>query len=105
MGEQNLFLEIDEEMGKVGGSDYRLYEGSRLWHSPEANPRSYYPDNVPVKYKWNDKTLTLIQPVETSTRMQKEIRLTPSISVSKIEGVYRIHNKNSMAYKIFAVGG
>lgn len=93
VGERNLFLEIKEEMGKVMGGDYRLYGGARLWHSPEAYPRSYYPDNVSVEYKWNDKTLTLIQPMETTTGMQKEIRLTPDISSNSIEVVYRIHNK------------
>jgi hypothetical protein len=93
IGEKNLFLEIEEEIGKTGGDNHRLYGGARIWHSPEENPRSYYPDNVPIKFEWDNKTLTLIQPVETSTGMQKEINLTMADSGNKVEVVYRIYNR------------
>ncbi|MCL4377088.1 MAG: DUF4380 domain-containing protein [Actinobacteria bacterium] len=92
--EQNLLLEIGEELGKIGGDNYRLYGGSRLWHSPEASPRSYYPDNIKVDHNWDGKCLKLMQPVETTTGMQKEINLIPSDSGASIEVIYRIYNKN-----------
>lgn len=91
--EKNLLLELEGDMGNIGGDDYRLYGGSRLWHSPEANPRCYYPDNVPVEYKWDGKKLTLIQPIEITTGMQKEINLKMAEKGSKIEVVYNIHNR------------
>jgi hypothetical protein len=92
-GQKNLLLELKDEMGKKGGDEFRLYGGSRIWHSPEANPRSYMPDNDPVEYKWNGKTLRLIQPVEAKTGMLKEMFITMSSSENKIEIVYRIYNK------------
>ena len=91
--QKNLLLELKDEMGQKGGDEFRLYGGSRLWHSPEANPRSYIPDNYPVDYKWDGKTLKLIQPVESKTSMQKEMAITMSSSENKIEVVYRIYNK------------
>jgi hypothetical protein len=92
-GERNLLLELKDEMGKTGGEDFRLYGGSRLWHSPEVNPRSYMPDNEPVNYKWDNGTLRLTQQTESKTGMQKEIMLKMSDAENKIEYTYRIYNR------------
>ena len=92
--ERNLFLGLTEQMGKRGGETFRIYGGARLWHSPEDNPRSYMPDNKPIKHKWDGKTLNLLQPVEIATGMQKEMNITIAPSENKIEIVYRIYNKN-----------
>lgn len=92
-GEKNLLLELKEEIGKTGGEDFRLYGGSRLWHSPEANPRSYMPDNEPVGYSWNNNILKLTQLTESKTGMQKEIMLKMLDSENKIEYTYRIYNR------------
>ena len=93
VGEKNLLLELKDEMGKTEGNDFRLYGGARIWHSPEVNPRSYMPDNDPVAYKWDGKTLNLMQPLEIATGMQKEIIITLASSGNKVEVVYRIYNK------------
>ncbi|MBM3705263.1 MAG: hypothetical protein FJW66_01930, partial [Actinobacteria bacterium] len=58
IGAQNMFREFEEELGKKGGRDYRLYGGTRFWHGPEASPRCYFPDNNSVSYSWNGKELT-----------------------------------------------
>ena len=94
IGEQNLFLEIEDEVGKSGGNNYRLFGGSRLWHSPEANPRSYIPDNDPIIYQWKNNVLKLVQNIEKETGMLKEISLKMSNYSNKIEVNYKIHNKN-----------
>ncbi len=44
---KNLLHEVEEDAGKTGGSEFRLYGGHRLWVSPEVE-RTYYPDNTPV---------------------------------------------------------
>jgi hypothetical protein len=75
-GGNNLFAEIPEQLGKVGGSDWRLYGGHRLWHAPEAEPRTYFPDNQTVAYTWENNVLTLSQPPETTTGITKEIRIS-----------------------------
>lgn len=90
----NVFLEIDSQIGKTGGNDYRLYGGTRIWHSPEDSTRSYYPDNFPVKYDCNRNILRLLQDVESSTGMQKEILLKLEERSNKVEVVYKIYNKN-----------
>src|SRR5437899_4233208 len=65
VGGQNLFKEFKAQLGKTGGEQWRSYGGHRLWHAPEAPTRTYFPDNVPVKYTWDGKTLKLTQPIET----------------------------------------
>jgi hypothetical protein len=91
---QNLFREFEDQVGKIGGDDYRLYGGTRFWHGPEENPRCYYPDNVPVKYEWDGKTVRLLQDVEATTGMQKEIFITMDPNKDNAGIRYRIHNKN-----------
>ena len=43
VGEENEFKEYEELMGRTGGAEWRIYGGHRLWHAPEARPRTYYP--------------------------------------------------------------
>ncbi len=54
-----------------------LHGGHRLWHSPEAFPRTYVPDETPPMVEPIDGGVRLTQPVEAATGIQKslEIRL------------------------------
>ncbi|MBP5639699.1 MAG: hypothetical protein J6X55_09490 [Victivallales bacterium] len=45
-GSDNIFRILPVSEG--GKDEFQLYGGHRLWHSPEAKPRSYVPDNNPV---------------------------------------------------------
>lgn len=94
VGKKNLFLEIENDIGKTGGKDYRLYGGARLWHSPELKPRSYYPDNKKIDYEYDGNNLRLLQPTETKTGMQKEINIKLDEEKAKAEIVYKIYNRN-----------
>jgi hypothetical protein len=89
----NFFLELENDIGRSGGDDWRLYGGTRLWHAPEDITRTYYPDNSPVKYKWNEKFLTLTQGIEKNTGLQKEMRIYVYKN-NMVEIVYRIYNRN-----------
>ena len=73
LGDENEFAELEDDMGRMGGDEWRLYGGHRFWHSPEARPRSYYPDNFPIQVEHTVNTLRLIQPVEKTTFIEKEI--------------------------------
>lgn len=73
MGGQNLFKEYDDQMGQVGGDQWRIYGGHRLWHAPEAKPRSYAPDNDPISYDWDGVRLLLKQATEPLTGIAKEM--------------------------------
>jgi hypothetical protein len=93
IGGQNLFREVKKDHGKTGGDEWRMYGGHRLWHGPEANPRSYFPDNQPVDYKIENSTLKLSQRVEATTGMQKQMDVTLT-GDSSVKIVHRITNHN-----------
>ena len=48
-GGDNIFVVLPDKPMKGIGTGFKLRGGHRLWHSPEASPRSYAPDNDPVK--------------------------------------------------------
>lgn len=96
-GEDNEFKEYAEMIGKTGGNDWRIYGGHRLWHSPEAKPRSYFPDNFPVEIEPITHGMRVIQPTEETTGIQKEIDITLSTGDSHVIVRHRLRNNNLWA--------
>lgn len=92
--EPNIFLELEDDMGKTEGDDWRLYGGTRLWHAPESIPRTYFPDNRPVSYDWDGKVLRLTQETEQTTGLQKEIEIILNEKENRVDLNYRIYNRN-----------
>jgi hypothetical protein len=94
IGGKNMFGEFENQIGKKGGNEYKVYGGTRIWHGPEANPRCYFPDNESVKYKYDENSLILQQALETTTGMQKEIKISIDSNKNQVSLTYIIHNKN-----------
>jgi hypothetical protein len=72
-GGENLFKVWDDTAGKTGGDAWHIYGGHRLWHAPEVSPRTYAPDNAPVKVKETKRGLRVMQPVESTTDIEKQM--------------------------------
>lgn len=89
---QNLFAEFADQVGQTGGTEWKSYGGHRLWHAPEVEPRTYYPDNAPVRYDWDGRMLTLTPPEEVSNRLQlaMDIALDPDKAIVSLN--HRIVN-------------
>ncbi|MDO8589617.1 MAG: hypothetical protein Q7T82_21540 [Armatimonadota bacterium] len=94
VGQDNEFHEAASDMGKIGGDEWRGYGGHRLWHAPEAKPRTYFPDNSPVRFEMNSDTLRLTQEVEPTTGMQKEIAMTTPGENGHVRVTHKITNTN-----------
>ncbi len=94
VGGQNLFKNFRDQLSKTGGDNWRIYGGHRLWHAPEDPKRTYYPDNVPIEYTWDGKTLKLTQPVEATTGIVKEIEITIDSKTNRVKLLHRLINKN-----------
>lgn len=112
LGEENEFAELEEHAGRSGGKEWRMYGGHRLWHAPESLPRSYYPDNEAVEYQEHPEFVRLIQPLETTTSIQKEmdIRLAPVGTHLRV--IHRLRNRGvwdirlaPWALSVMATGG
>jgi hypothetical protein len=75
VGGENILKEYPDQMGKVGGQDWRIYGGHRLWHAPESRPRTYSPDNSPLSVQIEGDRIALTQPVEPETGIEKSLAL------------------------------
>lgn len=100
VGQQNEFAEFVHTAGKIGGNEWRDYGGHRLWHAPEAQPRSYIPDNEPITIEQHDDFIRLIQPTETATGIQKEIDLYMSPDKAHVVVVHRLYNRGLWDVKL-----
>ncbi len=111
-GEQNLLYLSPGDAGKTGGADWRIYGGHRLWHAPEARPRSYCPDNDPVVYACNDHSVKLVQETEPGTGIVKEMEISLSEQKNEVSVLHRLTNGNAWdielspwAISVMAPGG
>lgn len=100
IGEQNILHLEPLQLGATGGDDWRIYGGHRLWHAPEAMPRSYCPDNDPVQFIPIENGVTIIQPTEKTTGIQKEMDITLSYNRNYVTVVHRLTNRNLWAVEL-----
>ncbi|MEA3345068.1 MAG: hypothetical protein U9Q78_02280 [Chloroflexota bacterium] len=92
VGGENVFGELEDQLGLVGGDEWLPYGGHRFWHSPEAMPRSYYPDNEPIQVETEgEEELRLIQPPESTTGMQKTMEVT--LAEDHVEVAHTLRNE------------
>ena len=83
---ENLLHEVDADAGRIGGSEFRLYGGHRLWVSPEVE-RTYYPDNAPVTVSQHaDAVRFTAQPehLPPGTNLQKELEIELAATGSEV---------------------
>jgi hypothetical protein len=88
----NEFKEIENEVGKLGGKEWLSYGGHRLWHAPEAIPRSYAPDNSPLQASLLEQGVHVIQPVEALTGIQKEMEVYLEEHSTHVRVIHRLRN-------------
>jgi len=101
-GKDNMFKEYKDMMGMTGGDEWRIYGGHRLWHSPEVRPRTYEPDNSPVKAVIDGSTLKVVQPTEKGTGIQKELEITLSAQGAKARILHRLRNNGPWPVQLAA---
>lgn len=94
LGEHNEFFEMKTQVGQTGGDEWRIYGGHRLWHAPEGFPRTYFPDNGPVKFEVHDGFGRVVQPVEPTTGIQKEMDIHLATDAARVRVVHRLRNTN-----------
>jgi len=92
-GGENAFKVYRDQLGRSGEKTWQIRGGHRLWHSPEAKPRTYFPDNDPVAYKQlPDGGIRLTPPPETPYSVQKEIDIYMDPAKNRVRLVHRITN-------------
>ncbi|MCE1252160.1 MAG: DUF4380 domain-containing protein [Anaerolineae bacterium] len=92
VGKDNIFKEYAEELPLTGGDEFHIFGGHRLWHSPEIMPRTYFPDNTPVKYEDHKNFIRFIPDPETVNGIQKEIDVELLEGKSQVRVTHRLRN-------------
>lgn len=100
VGDVNEFCEKADQVGKTGGDEWYIYGGHRLWHSPEAKPRSYMPDNNPVAWSLIDDGIKLSQDTEPETHIKKEMEVMLCPDKACVKVVHRLINKGLWPVKL-----
>lgn len=99
VGGQNLFVELEEDLGHTGGSSWRLYGGSRLWVAPEDAVYSYGADNAPVEITVSGNRLSAQAPVE-NTGVQKRIEVELADTGSEVKVLHVLENRTIWPLRI-----
>jgi len=77
IGGDNLFAELpDFVTERPDGKLFHFYGGHRLWHAPEHMPRTYVPDDEPVEIVSTKSGLSVIQPIEVETGIEKSLQIS-----------------------------
>lgn len=69
--------------------DFYFHGGHRLWHAPEAMPRTYAPDTGPLSITDLDNGVSLKEHTEPGTGIQKQVEIqlgtdTPTVNLTHI---------------------
>ena len=86
---ENLLKLFEDQIGKVGGDDWRLVGGHRVWYAPENPVTSYIPDNTAVEVV-----------VISSDEVCFTVSLTPEVEKSLILRVANTPNEFILINKI-----
>jgi hypothetical protein len=94
-GQENVLGEVPEGKVTTELGDWRAIGGHRLWHAPEAMPRTYAPDNGPVRHETlAGGAVRLSQPVESRVGIEKQMTVTLDPSGTRVTVDHRLWNRN-----------
>ena len=96
VGGDNMLAELGPEaVKKTELGEWHAWGGHRLWHAPEELPRTYVPDDSPIKAeKVGSDSVRLVRPVEEATGIEKEILIKLDASGSRVTITHKLTNRN-----------
>ena len=105
VGADNLLGEVPDTVVQTEHGEWRPWGGHRLWHAPEAIPRTYVPDNTPVEYEaLADNSVRLVQPVEGPTGIQKTLTVTLDAEGTRVTVGHKLTNRNAWPVELAVWG-
>jgi hypothetical protein len=94
-GGENVLGEVPEGKVVTELGEWRAIGGHRLWHAPEAKPRTYAPDNAPVRHETlAGGAVRLTQSVESGVGVEKQMTVTLDPSGTRVTIGHRLTNRN-----------
>lgn len=101
-GGENIFYDRTDQAGLVGGDQWRIYGGHRLWHGPQVGDRPIQPDNHSVSWEEKETGIVLRQDTETATGIKKEIEISVLPSEAKVKIKHRLTNMGLWSVELCA---
>jgi hypothetical protein len=99
----NLLKLFEEQIGKTGGNEWRLYGGHRVWYAPEDPVMSYIPDNDAVEVEiLSDDEICL--KVRLTPEVEKSITMRVATNGLAFELVNRIQNLSDQTFRTASWG-
>jgi hypothetical protein len=88
----NLFAELPDFVVPTTFGDYHFWGGHRLWHAPEAMPRTYIPDDQGHTLTELQEGLLLEGPIEPITGIRKSIEVHLAEDKPEVRLVHTLTN-------------
>lgn len=100
VGRPNMF---DDDCALIenmpDGRTWYSYGGQRLWHAPEAFPRSYAIDDIPLEsYETTEKGICMVRAVEAESNIQKIVEI--EFCDDKLTVYNRLVNRNPWSVEL-----
>lgn len=97
-GKTNLFAELGDQSLQTPYGDFFFRGGHRFWHSPEALPRTYIPDNDGAALSPIPGGLRIDQPSEPWTGIAKSLEI--SLNPHRPQVILRHELRNDGAWPV-----
>jgi hypothetical protein len=88
----NLLAMVPEAVTVTEWGPYHFRGGHRLWHAPEAAPRSYDPDDAGVTVSVDGLDMLVRGPVEAHTGIRKSIRFVMDAKRAAVHVEHTLEN-------------
>ena len=99
-GEKNILGELPGQLGGHDEKEWMIRGGHRLWIAPEAKPRSYELDNVPIKITVSGNKVTTLQEPGALTGIQKRIEVELAPDRNALTLTHRLTNRGRKPFEL-----
>jgi hypothetical protein len=100
-GGENILGGSGGSLAEKDRNRWQGWKGHRVWIAPEGRPKSYGPDNGPIKHTpVGANGVRLEQPVESGTGIQKTMTVTLEASGSGVTVEQSLTNRNQTPYEL-----
>jgi hypothetical protein len=97
--EVSLLAEVPDAVKTTQVGEYRFMGGHRLWHAPEALPRTYLPDE-PVAVQLVPDGVRLSAPAERGSGIAKSIQIHSASEGEAVTITHELRNDNPWAVEL-----
>lgn len=111
-GQPNLFADLGKTPTPTPHGDFYYRGGHRLWHSPEALPRTYIPEDDGATVTATENGVRIEQPAEPWTHIAKRIEINLDAGQPRVIVRHELRNEGAWtvelapwALTMFRLGG